>query len=78
MVTKADENCYEDKLITKEIDEIRNSQFGNWQMNPNVASMRFSSTSDGSGYQTMVGLKQDHIDDDTESVRIFRAESLSS
>ena len=30
MVTKADENCYEDKLITKEIDEIRNSQFGNW------------------------------------------------
>jgi len=40
--------------------------------------MRFSSTSDGSGYPTMVGLKVDHDDGDSESVRLYRAESLSS
>jgi hypothetical protein len=40
--------------------------------------MRFSSTSESSGMPTMVGLKVDHDDGDTESVRMYRAESLSS
>ena len=78
MSTKVEDNCYEDKLITKEIEDIRNSQFSSWQMNTGVASMRFSGTSESSGFPSMVGLKQDHIDGDTESVRMFRAESLSS
>ena len=78
MLPDQEDNCYEDKLLTKEIDDIRNSQFSNWQMNTGVASMRFSGTSESSGYPTMVGLKIDHEDGDTESVRLFRAESLSS
>ena len=71
-------NCYEDKLLTKEIDDIRNSQFSGWQMNTGVASMRFSGSSDSSGFPSMVGLKKDHDDNDSESVRLYRAESLSS
>jgi len=47
-------------------------------MNPAIASMRFSGSSETSGAQTMVGLKVDHNDGDTDSVRLFRAESLSS
>jgi len=62
----------------KEIDDIRNSQFSNWQMNPGVASMRFSGTSESSGYPTIVGMKADPNDDETDSVRMFRAESLLS
>jgi hypothetical protein len=54
------------------------SEFSNWQANPGIASMRFSGTSESSGMPTMVGLKVDHDDGDTESVRMYRAESLSS
>lgn len=47
-------------------------------MNTGVASMRFSGSSESSGFPSMVGLKKDHDDDDSESVRLYRAESLSS
>lgn len=78
MFENSEDNCYDDKLITKEIEDIRMSQFSNWQTNPGIASMRFSGSSETSGQQTMVGLKVDHMDGDTDSVRLFRAESLSS
>ena len=78
MFVNGEDNCYDDKLITKEIQDIRISEFSNWQANPGIASMRFSGTSESSGMPTIVGLKVDHDDDDTDSVRLFRAESLSS
>jgi hypothetical protein len=78
MFVGGEDNCYDDKLITKEIEDLRKSEFSGWQANPGIASMRFSSTTEGSGMQTMVGLKVDHDDNDTDSVRLYRAESLSS
>ncbi len=78
MIPNSEDTCYEDKLITKEIEDVRNSHFSSWQMNTGVASMRFSGSSESSGFPTMVGLKKDHDDGDSESVRLYRAESLSS
>jgi hypothetical protein len=49
MFANGEDNDYDDKLITKEIEDIRMSQFSNWQTNPGIASMRFSSTSETSG-----------------------------
>jgi hypothetical protein len=42
---RKEDDCYEEKLLTQEIDDLRNTQFSNWQMNPGVASMRFSGSS---------------------------------
>lgn len=78
MIPNQVSSSYEDKLITKEIDDVRRSQFQSWHLNTGVASMRFSSSSESSGFPSMVGLKKDHDDGDSESVRLYRAESLSS
>jgi hypothetical protein len=78
MFVGGEDNCYDDKLIVKEIEDLRQSEISRYQVNPGIASMRFSGTSESSGMPTIVGLKTDHDDGDTESVRRFRAESLSS
>jgi len=73
-----------DKLITVDLDNIRNTQLSNWQnLNPGVTSMRFSSSTEGSGYPTMTppmmgGQLFSDGNDETESMSRFRAESLSS
>lgn len=73
-----------DKLITVDIDNMRNTQLSNWQnFNVGVTSMRFSSSTESSGFPTMTppimgGKLVLDDNDETESISRFRAESLSS
>lgn len=72
----------EEKLITSDVDDIRKSEFSKWQMNPGIASIRFSETSSNKKsdglFNSLDKMDDSRDDGDTESVRRFRAESLSS